>query len=113
MPEPMDLSQFEGNPFEATLAQLGQQPQGQPQPQQPPQQPQAAPGMTGEMEPEEDQLNPGENPDNTQNLIAALRALENYIKSSTDREEIMTARGIITLLTRLVAKDQASMSAKI
>lgn len=81
---------------------------GQGQTQQPTQ-PQAGGAPGEEMEEEESQFNKGQNPDRGKPLLTAIQALENYIVSSTERDEILTARGIISLLTKLVAKDQENM----
>lgn len=58
---------------------------------------------------EENQFMKGKNPDKTKPLLSAIQALEGYIASATERDEIMTARGIVSLLTRLVSRDQESM----
>lgn len=92
------------NPFMALIKKA--QMQGGPQAQQMPQQPQQ--GMQGQQIPPS-QYERGANPGNTKFLINAVQSLENYIKDSTSRDEIATARGIITLLSRLIAKDQEDM----
>ena len=92
------------NPFMAMIKGMQQQrsPQGQ-SPSQPQGNPQSA-------MPEEDQFQKGVNPDNTKFLVSAIQQLENYVAQSTERDEIATARGIISLLSRLIANSQKRMS---
>lgn len=123
MPDPQSLDSynFKSNPF---MELLGQQsgapaPQGQPQggipqmgtnPMDESAKHEAMPGdMQQDAMEEENQFMKGKNPDKTKPLLTAIQSLENYIASSTERDEIMTARGIVSLLTRLVSKDQESM----
>jgi hypothetical protein len=123
MPNQQDLNSydFQENPFAALMGDSGQQ---QPQPTGGMSGGMPAGQMTGRaggmpggqmgggeegMEEEENQYNKGQNPDRGKPLMSAIQALENYITQSTERDEILTARGIISLLTKLVAKDQESM----
>lgn len=59
------------------------------------------------------QLEYGQNPDRTGFLVSAIQQLENYIKNSTQKDEISTVRGLISLLSQLVNKDQQSMAAEL
>lgn len=99
----MDTTQ---NPY-ASFMQQSQQ-----QPQQPDQENGQEDSAQGEEQPE-DQLNPGQNPGSTKFLMGAINSLENYIKQSTDRDEIATSRSIIMLLGRLIQKDQQNMTNKL
>lgn len=124
MPDPQSLDSynFQSNPFMETVG--GSPSAAQPQPDmamssnnQPQKNPmdesakhEAAPGdMKEDAMKEENQYMKGKNPDKGKPLLSAIQALENYITSSTERDEILTARGIISLLTKLVARDQESM----
>ncbi len=113
----LDSYNFKQNPFmemtqlaaaeapqQAEGPQMGAAPSGMP--------PQGGgmPGQGGGMEQPEDQMMKGQNPDKTKFLIGAVNSLETYIKESEDMDEISTARGIIMLLSRLMAKDQESMA---
>jgi len=80
-------------------------------PQQAQQSAQSATGQEG-MEEEENQFAKGQNPDKGKPLMGAIQALENYITVSEDRDSILTARAIIGLLTKLMAKDQEEMMNK-
>ena len=139
MPNSLDSFDFKENPYLSLLggAPSASQGMGQPSmeqgmsqamgqgmgaemgggmPQQAPQQPQQpAPqeGMAEEsMEEEENQYVKGQNPDKGKPLMSAIQALEAYITSSEGRDEVLTARAIIGLLTKLMAKDQESMMSK-
>lgn len=59
------------------------------------------------------QLESGTNPGNSQSLLRASQALENYIKDATDPAEIKMARNIITLITRLINADQMRMASEL
>lgn len=89
----------EGGDEQAAMAQGGAQPAG------------GMPGQEGEEQ--ENQLNPGQNPDKTRYLVAAIQQLSNYIKDSDQKDEIQTARGLIALLSQLVNRDQESMTSKL
>lgn len=66
--------------------------------------------MGGEQPIEEDnQFMKGKNPDRSRPLMSAIQQLENYVRESTNRDEILTARGVIKLLTELIARGQDSM----
>lgn len=67
--------------------------------------------MNGEQEMEEEnpQLVAGSNPSPSRFLSGAIKQLENYLKESTDKDEVATARSVIVLLTRLISKDQERM----
>lgn len=102
----------QGMPQEAPQEMGGEQmsQQAPQQTQQPTGQPTGQPQAGGEMmEEEENQFAKGQNPDKGKPLMGAIQALENYITSSDDRDEILTARAIIGLLTKLMAKDQEKM----
>lgn len=118
--EEFSVEGFDGNPFESILASLkGGQPQGQPSPSQGPQQAPTAPqsalqGAQGQMpnvlDPKANQLNPGANPGMSKYLTGAVAQLQNFIAESTNKDEIMTARGIISLLSRLIQDEQTKKS---
>ncbi len=122
-----DLSSFDfsQNPFSDVLSgmggsQPGQQMGGQMPPMMPQgqtQQPQpqggGAEGTPGTANMPEDQLVRGSNPGNTRFLLGAVQQLENFVKQSTDRNEILTVRGIITLLSQLISNDQKNMAGKL
>jgi hypothetical protein len=54
----------------------------------------------------EDAGQKGVNPGGTKFVLGAIQQLNNFITDSTDRAEIATIRSVITLLTRLVQRDQ-------
>src|SRR3990167_7913913 len=95
------------NPFESILAGLQKPGQGGGQGRQggaaggPP----AMPG-TPTLPPS--QLEQGKNPSSTKPLVQAIGALQNYISSETDRDNILLARNVIKLLTQLVTKSEDS-----
>jgi len=120
---------FSTNPFESIISGMGQQaaPQaGQPMspqgmPAQMPQEQQAQapapqgmyskPGME-EEEPEEDQLKRGQNPSRSTYLVKAMTALEDFVTNTTDRTEIMFARGLMSAISRLMNRDQEGLRTK-
>lgn len=112
------FEQFEGNPFEGILSALqgnNAQQQGMGSSMMPQQgMTQQKDGMMGGMmegiEMEDNQLMKGKNPDNSQNLVGAVRALQSFIANSTNPTEIATARSIISLLSRLMDQDQKKMT---
>ncbi len=61
----------------------------------------------------ENQLNPGETGDQSKSLIGAIQSLENFIKASTDKDEIATVRSVVALLARLMYSDQQKMAGKL
>jgi hypothetical protein len=71
------------------------------------------PPEMGGMPDDSGQLEEGKNPDKSGPLLSAVQQLENFIKLSTDRDEIQTARGIISLLVRLIRRDQEIMSSRL
>ena len=99
--------QGEGPDLASILSQGGAQPTPTtPQPQGgaaggPP----AIPG-TPQLPPS--QLEQGKNPSSTKPLVQAIGALQNYIASETDRDNILLARNVIKLLTQLVTKSEDS-----
>ena len=101
----------DANPFESILASLKEQPQGQPQggPTQggpTPQQMQQG-GMMGKpIKTPPDQTAYGETSGGTPFLTQAIKAMENFLKESTDTEEIAMGRSIVGMLSRLIANDQ-------
>ncbi len=100
--QPMNLDQ---NPFEAILAQAGQQGQQMPQPAPQPMAPQVAPD-TDEALLGPDELQPGKTGDNTKPLLGAIQNLHAYIAASADQGTIQLVRNLISALTQLVARDQ-------
>lgn len=104
------------NPFESILAQMkapqqnglpqGGMPQGQ-MPQQGSAAQQAmSQGMGQEMAQPQDVTQPGVNPGGTKQLLSALQMLHQFIGQATDPTDIAAVRGLIQILTRLVARDQ-------
>lgn len=108
----MDNVQFDQNPFASILQSLGQ---GGGAPMGGGQAPQAQGGMPSDaMEGMEDnQMMKGKNPDSSQALIGATKMLQNFISDSTDSTDIATARSIIMLIARLIAKQQEKMSSQL
>lgn len=111
---PFEQFNFQGNPFMQSMG--GGAPQGGPQAPQSPMGEEQAPDVEpatamgqGEAA-EEDQLAKGQNPDKTRFLMGAVQSLEKFITETTDREDIMIARGIISAISRLIARDQETMS---
>jgi len=101
----MDNAQFDQNPFLSILQQKQAAPSGAPQ---------GAPmGMMPDAQPEDNQLMKGKNPDSSQALIGATKMLQNFIADSTDSTDIATARSIIMLIARLIAKQQEKMSGQL
>jgi len=119
------------NPFESILAGLQKPGQGggpgrqgspdlasilsqggaQPTPTAPQTQGGAAggpPAMPGTPTLPPSQLEQGKNPSSTKPLVQAIGALQNYISSETDRDNILLARNVIKLLTQLVTKSEDS-----
>ena len=90
----------------------GQPPAGAaaPQPQGGPGGPPAMPG-TPTLPPS--QLEQGKNPSSTKPLVQAISALQNYIASETDRDNILLARNVVKLLTQLVSKSEDSQVANL
>lgn len=86
------------NPFESLLQNLPQAGQGQDQGQQP--------QLGPDGQPLADATEPGENPGTTEPLIGALKAIQGFISSATDKDEIAVARSITLLLTKLIQSDQ-------
>lgn len=125
MPNPNDLSsyEFQSNPFMGMLGGGEQQmPQGAPQgmlqgmpqqggeqmanPNQSMGQAEAQGTMGQAMSQEKNQLMKGENPGSTKYLMGAVQSLEKFITESDDKESLMLARGIVSAISRLIAKDQ-------
>ena len=96
--------QFEQNPFESILNSLKQSSQGG---QEAPVAPQGG-QMPNIMDPKANQLNSGSNPGMSKYLSTAVSQLQSFIAESTNRDEIMTARGIIALLSKLIQDEQVS-----
>lgn len=129
MPDPNDLSsyEFQENPYLSMIrggqsgapqgGQMGGQMMGGQQPSQPGQGAPQGGQMMGpagkKMEMPEDQMSWGETGDSSRELVSAINSLENFIKKSTERDTIGTARSIIMLLTRLMAKDQEINTSKL
>jgi len=66
------------------------------------------PAMPGTPTLPPSQLEQGKNPSSTKPLVQAISALQNYISSETDRDNILLARNVIKLLTQLVTKSEDS-----
>lgn len=62
---------------------------------------------------EEDQTQKGVATGTSKYLIGAIGQLQQYIAQATDRDEIATARSIISLLSRLIDKDQQTEGTKL
>lgn len=114
-PEGMPAGEQSGMDPKAMMAALSQgggmgaeggQAQGAPAPQAG-----AAPVAAGEAEmmAEDDQLQKGQNPTRSRHLVKALSALEDFVSDSTDKEDVMFARGLLSALARLINKDQESL----
>lgn len=117
------------NPFEGILAQLqsrqsaggqpspimqglppaGGTPAGGPPPQM------MAQTMAGGKQPKmpPNQLNPGEDSGNSQELLSAIQQLQRYIVAESDPNNITVVRSIISLIAKLVQKDQEQQAAMI
>lgn len=78
--------------------------QGQPQPQGGPAG--GMPTIPGAPTLPPSQLEQGKNPSSTKPLVQAITALQNYIATETDRDNILLGRNIIKLLTQLVTKSE-------
>jgi len=108
---------FDSNPFAGVLSQI--QSQGQPMGGmmggggQPPQAPPAMPQMMGGQKPPPNQLVPGEEGGNSQFLVATMQQLQRYITAEDDSNNIMIARSIIGLITKLLDKEQKQQTAKL
>ncbi len=124
MPNPNDLSsyEFQGNPYSAMLGGGMGGAQAQPQPQATPQgggmqsamqqvMAQQGGGMAQQMP--EDQLQAGQTGDSARELVGAINSLENFIKKTTNRDAIATARQIVLLLARLMHTDQEEQMNKL
>lgn len=122
--------QFDSNPFEGMFGGGGQgAPQGMPQGGgQPPvsggpaeeqaegemdMDPAQIAKMQAMQDPRQNPLLPGANPGGSKFLVGAIQQLHGYIGESTDRNEIATARAIISLLTKLIDKDQQKQNERI
>ncbi len=108
-----NMKQFEGNPFAGILSSLGQR--QQPQPQQAPQSqmPQRPMPQNGGMEDDDNQLMKGKGAGTTPLLMGAIQSLQKYVTTSTDPDEIRMARSIITLISKLITRDQGKMSERL
>ena len=130
-PAGMEQFDFQENPFMKLLGQqggapagseaglpagllaLGQAPEGA-MPQQGGAPAGATPGLPAglpgeEVEPEINQLNPGENPSKSADLVKAISALESFATNSSDKQEIALVRGVLSALARLMSKDQEGL----
>jgi len=93
---------FQENPFMGMIGG-GQQSQMSQQPAQ---------QVNGQMEngkPIPNQLERGQTGDKSQPIMSAIQQLNRYVAESTDRDEIRTVRGLITVLTELLAREQRTM----
>jgi hypothetical protein len=95
-------AQHSGNPFQSMMDSMNT-PQGGPQAS--PGAPQG-PQSPDPMNPKANQLTPGANPGMSKYLSTAIAQLQSFIAESTNRDEIMTARGVISLLSQLVQDEQ-------
>lgn len=98
----------QGNPFAEILAKIAQRKKSEQQ--APP--PAVAPVTQGEDQPE-NQLRPGEGAGNTQYLLGALQQIQKYITQEDDPANISIGRGLMTLLTKLIQKEQMELTNKI
>lgn len=122
---PLGNPQLDGNPFQGILAQIqsrqsagGQPPQGMPMQGTPPAggpPPQMMAQMMAGGKPKmpPNQLNPGEDSGNSQELLSAIQQLQRYIVAESDPNNITVVRSIISLITKLVQKDQEQQAAMI
>ena len=131
MPNNFDSFNFKENPYSSiigdaigtsqTMGQPAQQgmPQAMPQeisggqmPQQTPQQtqqPTGQPQVGGEMMEEESQYIKGQTGDKSQPLMGAIQALNKALAEATDRDEVRTIRGLITIINRLMIQEEEKM----
>lgn len=118
----LDQFNFQGNPYLEMIQNAPQQQQSQSQPVQGQvgaSQGQGMGMMQGAMmggkkiEMPEDQINMGETGDSSRELVGAISSLENFIKRSTNRDAIATARQIVLLIARLVHSDQQEQMDKL
>jgi len=111
----LDQFNFQGNPYLEMIQSAPQQQQSQSQSVQG--QGGASQGqgmgmmqgaMMGGKQPEmpEDQLRYGEVGDASRDLVSAINSIENYIKRSTDRDQISLGRQLILMIGRLMQSDQ-------
>jgi len=98
-----------GNPFAAIIAKIQARKQAEQQTAAP------APTPTGAQDTEDvpNQLNRGDSGGNSQYLVAVLQNLNKYVTDETKPENISIARGLIQLVTKLIAKEQEELSAKL
>jgi len=128
---PLGNPELDGNPFEAILARIQSQkgqsmgggmsqppgqtpegthmmPNGQPMPNS------QMPGMMGGQEKiPPNQLRTGEDSSSSPMLIGAVQALQKYITQEDDSNNIMTARSIIALISKLIERDQTEQAARL
>ena len=57
-------------------------------------------------DPRAEQLEHGKNPSRSKSLVSAITALESVASDSTDQNEIMLIRGLVSAISRLIAKNQ-------
>lgn len=118
----LDQFNFQGNPYLEMIRNAPQQQQSQSQPVQGQGGASQSQGMgniqgamMGGKQPEmpEDQLAMGQTGDSSRELVSAISSLENFIKRSTNRDAIATARQIVLLIARLVHSDQQEQMDKL
>lgn len=115
---PLEDFEQNGNPFAAIMGGAQPTPQA-PQEKQggyqsiPKGMEQAAMMGGMPMVDQEDQTMKGQGVGATKFLLGAAQQLQGYIAESTERDEIMTARSILLLLTKLINRDQEVQTQKL
>lgn len=69
--------------------------------------------MGGQGKSPPNQLRSGEDTSSSPMLLGAVQSLQKYITQEDNSDNIMIARSVIALLTKLIAKDQEEQTAKI
>lgn len=62
-----------------------------------------------EQLPEINQFERGQNPTKSNHLMKAMTALEAFVTDSTNKTDIMFARGLMTAMSRLIGRDQEEL----
>lgn len=123
MPNPQDLNSynFTSNPFAQIIG--GEAGGSMPSPSQsmPAQSPPSMPamsqsqqgmskeGMQEEVQ-EQTQLDKGVSGGATKYLMGAVNQIERFLAESTDKEDLMMGRAIVTAISKLMSKDQERLS---
>lgn len=102
------------NPFAGIMAKIAARKAQEQQTAQASAQPAPAPtsGAQGADAPP-DQLQRGDSGGNSQFLVSALQSLQKYITDEVDPQNISIGRGLIALVTKLIAKEQQTLAAKL